>query len=331
MGLLAFAGAEDGLSEVNCSGTVVQSADYIRSGSYSFRLPPDNNKTNSISLPFSQQSTFYFQFAVRNVSNSTGFDYALCAWKKGATILGSIYHMMNGAGLNVYAGDKATLLGSIGTPVSTTSWMLVEVKVVIADSGSITVRINGTEYEFTGDTKPGADTTCDNISLFQCGNQASGSYYTYFEDIVVLDTTGGVLDSWPGGLRCFRLAPTAPGNYSQWTPSSAVENWTCVDEMPPDDTDYVKSNTTGHKDSYQMADCPTAVKDIKAVVSRFWGQGGGQIKRLLRIGGSDYLSTAFDFPQVGKVDSPAYVSPVSPYDPFTVEEVTGLESGMERQ
>jgi hypothetical protein len=332
MALLAFCGFEDNYAqEIPTAGaTILTSSPAPRSGTYCLKLPWINSATPftySWQANFTPTSEIYFQFGVRRDGTNIQAETQIFAWADASgNVLGGFW-MQTDFTVRVYVGTKTTLIGTLAS-YPTADWGLIEGRIVIGDSGVIQIKVNGSLIvDYSGDTKPGTGTT---VAALRHGNAWSASANLYFDDIVVLDTTGGTLDSWPGGLRCFRLGPTGVGNYSQWTPTSG-DNYACVDETPPDSADYVKSNTTGHKDSYVMANCPTDIKDIKAVVPRYWGQGGGQIKRLLRIGGSDYLSAALDFPIVGKLDNILYVSPVSPYDPFTTSELDGLESGMEKQ
>jgi hypothetical protein len=39
---------------------------------------------------------------------------------------------------------------------------------------------------------------------------------------------------------------------TQWTPNTAVANWTTVDETPPSATDYNSDATAGHQDLYAL-------------------------------------------------------------------------------
>ena len=190
----------------------------------------------------------------------------------------------------------------------------------------VIIKANGiTEIDFTGDTKPGSETEVDYIKH----GSWPGINGLYFDDIIVNDTTGASFNFWPMGVKCHKVAaPLANGNYAQWTPS-AGDNFECIDESPPSMDDYVEG-AIGEKDSYAFGDAPVGLSGIAGVVVRYYGQGNGDIKRLCRHGGVDYLSDAFTVPGTfNKVDD---VMPEKPggggWDEATFN---ACEFGMEHQ
>jgi hypothetical protein len=337
MALLAFCGWEDNsLLEANAYGSkATLSTVSPRSGTYCLRVEAytNGNEFNagcSLALP-THPNEIYVQWAVR--CEETFNTYPIVMWKdSNDAVLGGAEFGANA--YSFYIGPRyidhfdGTLIGT--TESVGTEWSVIEMHIKIATSGGIVqVKKDGQlVIDYTGDTQ----LTClANIASFVLGNPCVNvnEWYLYYDDIIIFDTTGGYMNTWPGGLRITRLAPTGAGNYAQWTPSTGA-NWECVNEVPPSDTDYVSSDTSGQKDSYVMADCGANVYDIKALVSRFYGSGESQIKSLLRIGGSDYLGSVIDLPSTGKVDDIRYINPATS-QPFTSAEVNGLESGMEKQ
>jgi len=337
MALLAFAGAEDGLLEVLISGDVTQNSGQARTGTYCFRVkgmsPTESILSNSFTLNFPERSEFFWQAATRVSSTATygGYNPYHIGWCKGNTFLGCLITAGTLASMFVCRGDNSgTLLGSINVGMPTNSWLLLEGHVVIHNTtGLVKVWANGIlVFNYSGDTQPGSDTGVDNL-LFSGTPTTSG--WQYWDDMIVGDVQGSYFNSQLGGLKIHRLAPTGIGNYSQWTPAGSTLNWACVDETPVSSDDYVKGAASGNKDSYAMADCPSNVYDVQAVVARYWAQGGGGIKRLLRIGSTDYLGTTINVStSLTYNDDIMYVSPATS-NPFTVSEINSLESGMERQ
>ncbi len=331
MGLIAFAGAEDGVAEVQITGSVIQSSTEKRSGAYSFRMYASLVEYEAaIIVNHDAVSELYFQGALKPDNDDIHYsDKVLVCWRKGSTVLGCLTVDNNEVGYKVWSGNKSTQLGSISAGFTNTDFMLFEFHIKIDDStGKVEIKKDGVLlFTFEGDTKPGSDTTIDNV-VFANPNNLIGSY-SYWDDLVVCDITGSYMNSWTGGLKVEALRPAGAGNYSQWTPSSG-NNWECVDETPPSMTDHVESKTTGHKDSYSMSDITLDAVSVKAVVSRYWGEGGGQIKSLLRIGSTDYVGSAIDVPgSFSYVDTIRYVSPATSAA-FTKAELNGLESGMEK-
>ena len=330
MALLTFAGAEDGIGEIDFEGTVTQSDTYARSGTYSFRIPLIAIGDNKIILRNTASNLIYFQFALY-LSSSTIYhgDRKFIVWRNGTTVLGCLTIDEDSTGLKLYRGDKADLLDTIVCGLEENTWMLFEAKIRIDDSqGIFEFRKNGRSLiEFEGDTKPGNDTSIDNI-IFVNPNINGG--YAYWDDLIINDDQGSYINSWPCGLKIDALRPTEDGNYSQWTPSAGTDNYACIDETPPIIDDYVETDVSGHKDSYVMSDLIADCPIIKAVVSRYWGEGNGQIKSLMRIGTTDYLGDALTVPcAFSYVDQVRYLSPATG-SRFTKDELNALQSGMEK-
>lgn len=339
MALRFFSGFEDGTtSEAITFGntSILTTSPTPRSGTYCLRI-----NYGGAGAPFicgviiqleDNPNEVYFQWAA-NTQGDTFYDYPIIAWKDsngqilgGAELENMVYTYWTGSLTSShFNGTRLGQAGGFGP-----SWKIYEVHVKIDSStGRIRAKCEGQLLvDYTGDTQL---TGLANIHQVIIGNGCvnNSAYYYAVDDIVLCDTSGSYMNTWPGGLRITRLAPTGAGNYAQWTPS-AGNNWDCVDEIPPSDTDYVSSSTAGQKDSYVMADCAANVYDIKALVSRFYGSGEGTIKSLLRIGGADYLGSTINLPSTGKVDDIRYINPATS-QPFTAAVVNGLESGMEKE
>jgi hypothetical protein len=292
MSLLAFATAEEGLSEIATVGNVTQSNTYYRGGGYSYKMETvhlGQNFRASITVPFPSRSTIFFQVAIASDALTDQTDLILVAWRSGANIIGCITLTNGSASLKVWTGNKDVQIGTIpvGLP-SDGTFIVLEGKVFIDDAAGITqIKYNGNTYvDFTGDTKPGTDTTMDSLII---GNVGAVGGWTYNDDIAIADDQGTSFNSWLNGIKFHRLGITGAGNHAQWTPSAGA-NYQCVDEVPPSSDDYVSSETTGHRDSYVVANCPGGLTGIHGLAVRYWGEGGGSIKRLLRVDGADYVS-----------------------------------------
>ena len=329
MAILAFAGAEDGTAEVITGGTVAQSSTYARTGTYSFRLNGYTAEyTNTVSLVVSPKSTLFFQGAIRGSANPINDGFGLVAWKKGATIIGVVTVKNDMTGMTVWRGNKETVLGSIGITIPLTTFLLLEFQVTVHDTtGVIKVWANGQlVFDYAGDTKPGADTTIDNVTYAQVS--ATINNYTYWDDLIVADDQGLYFNTGTNGARIHRVAITGPGNYAQWTPQGDAANWNCIKETPPSIDKYVESTTTGQKDSYEPANAPV-VGGIAAVVVRYWAQGGITLKRLCRSGGTDYLGSQLTMTGAfGKTDDIMYEHPAG--GAWTESSFNAIEVGQEK-
>lgn len=149
---------------------------------------------------------------------------------------------------------------ALGTSVNTfpyDTYMFVEIGVVVGNSGSYEVRINGSSVGWfpaaTADTQNGATTTIDTIRL-------SGQSYStsYFDDFYI--AYGNEL-VWLGDSRVDRLLLTANTATQDWTPSTgnAWERLNAGDG-------YVESATDEATSLFEVADLnysPLSIHGVK--------------------------------------------------------------------
>lgn len=194
-------------------------------------------------------------------------------WRNNSTILGGVIANYITQKLEVYSDNFVTKVGEI--PVAINAFQVLEFHVKIANSGGIIqvrVDMGALAIDFSGNTKPGADTTINNLQWGEWGGNSS--YYVYIDDIILNDTNGTRNNSWPGGLRIIRLAPTGDGATLQWTPTPGPTHSTAVDEVPPVATDKIVAATAGLIDKMVLADCPGDVQTIAAVQPMAFGLKG---------------------------------------------------------
>lgn len=131
----------------------------------------------------------------------------------------------------------------------------------VADSGGrMVLKINGvTDIDYTGDTKPGTDTTI-NIFRVTCA-LGSSTQNTSIDDMALNDSAGSAPDNtYPVDAHIYTLLPNGNGDSSQLTGSdgNSTDNYLLVNEAVPDnDSTYVESATSGQNDLYAMANLPT--------------------------------------------------------------------------
>jgi hypothetical protein len=242
-------------------------------------------QTHQILLPVAK-SEFYFQAVMYFTYYGTGH---IIKWKKGSTVLGSLYLDTTNHVWKLYTGNAATLVAT-GTTYSIGSvWYILELYIKIHDSGVLTLRVNGIQdCTFSGDTKPGADSDIDTIEF-----TSTNAIRWYLDDIIINDTTGNAPgNTWPSGAYVSGLAPTGAGATTQWNPSTG-SNYACVDEIPPVGTDYVSTNNVDQVDSYVLGDLPAAAAIVLGVEESIWASRVGYptpttVKPLVRHNGTDY-------------------------------------------
>ena len=164
--------------------------------------------------------------------------------------------------VKIYKGTTAgTLLGTSVSPLSLGIWYLFECYYEpLNNYGKFQVKLNGvTILEVTGDI----DTTAglENILSFGIGPSTGGQAVTsYYMDDVVFDDAG-----WIGNSYIQLVVPTGVGaTAAVWTPSTGA-NWSCVDEIPASDTDYIKANVAGYVDTYGCNNLTGTIGSVKAV------------------------------------------------------------------
>lgn len=229
--------------------------------------------------------------------------------------------------------SQTVLATSSGAALVTGTWYAFEIKLLIANSGTCSVKQDGAAIiTFTGDTQATASANA-NLVLFGIA-QSSGGGTAFWDDIIVMDDAGSFMNDLIGDKRIYTLYPTADGNYSAWTPSSGSSHSALVDETPPnDDVDYVMADTVGNKDTYLMSDIPIGTTNIKAVcvVTRVRKDDAGTriVKAKLRSNGVDGNGS-----NVGLTSAYAFYSEPFYQDPdgsitWTAAKVNAVEAGQE--
>lgn len=230
----------------------------VRSGAYSFRIG-GGNSANYKDLP-SAYSELYIRFGWYKANNDT--NQQICAWAYGGTYLGCL--KINGGYLCLYTSTGTLVASSSFYPLSNT-WYLLELRVKIADSGGVlNLKVDGTSIlTYTGDTKPGTDTT---INRFYFG--VSNNYW-YHDDIAINDTSGAADNSWCGDGKIIALTPNGNGDVSQLTGSDgdSTDNYLHVDEAVSDgDTTYTQSESADNYDLYNLTNCGLS----HVTINRVW-------------------------------------------------------------
>jgi len=188
-----------------------------------------------------------------------------------------------------------TLIGSASSSgLQQGVWSYLEVRMKCHDSaGTCIIRLNGIEVL----NLTGLDTLYSTSTLTRFAVASTGTFNTYFhiDDLVVMDTTGSLNNTFMGDVTISAIFPTGAGNSSGWTPS-AGSNYDCVNETSPnDDTDYNATSVLTTKDLYAFADAPAGA-DIRAVqvlaAVRKGAEGPGQVKLVTRSNSTDYDGVA---------------------------------------
>jgi hypothetical protein len=183
------------------------------------------------------------------------------------------------------------------------TWTYYEVKFRRdATNGGVWVRRNGVDdirlgyYANPPTTLNTGATDYNNVQLGR-GMGAVGGYSRYFDDFYVCDDQGSTNNDFLGDIRVEALFPTGTGQYAQFTPSPAVDNYLNVDEVGPDsETSYNYTNQIGEMDTFAMGNVTATSGTIYAVqtnlIARKTDAGNRSLAPVIRQSGSDGIGTS---------------------------------------
>ena len=241
-------------------------------GTYCYGWTSSNASFKTISTPLSE---FYFRCYVKYISGAG----AIIAFRSGSTALVTLTQDAALARLNVTGATT----GNTGNNSLTFGWQCLEVHYKISDTvGTLTIRIDGVQvFTFSGDTKPGSDSTVDNIRF---ENSSGGSPAFYADDFALDDA------DWCGLGYYVGLTADGAGDSTQWTPTGGA-NYANV-EIPANDSTY-NSGTTGQTDNYALTNPSIGTSSILRVIpfARANNPAGGTLNVGLRTYATNYGTT----------------------------------------
>lgn len=285
-----FEGDDATLWSSSATPVLVAASTYSMDGSYALRL---YGGAFWVQKNFTAAAEYYFSFWLNvQASNSE----RILEVRSGTTTLCSLWRTNNATGnLKAYTGYGTSLLatGTATTPVSTLRKIGVWIKIDDA-AGRFKVVVDGVDdIDYTGDTKPGAETTFDNVVM-----GARAGEPNFVMDNFIIDDA-----AMPLGLLIQKIVPTGAGTTTGYTPSTG-SNYACVDEVPASDTDYIHTNTPDAIDSYATGNLTGDIGSVACVQVQVRAKYEGSpavpnIAPLVRSGTTDYaganqaLTTAY--------------------------------------
>jgi hypothetical protein len=271
---------------------------------------------------------------------------AFVAWQHGSTMLGSIRPTPTTRLWAAYVGNTAVAWSVAPNAVPVDVVVRLDVRVKIADAnanpaltGRIQLWADGLlVIDFSGDTKPGADTTIDFLRSFVCATPGGyGGMGLTVDNLMLNDTTGDPPDNGRiGDKRVVCGIAAADGTYTQWTPINAGLHHDEVDERPADDdSTFVIAASNDFKDSYGVA--ASGLSNVE--ITRVWAEltakkssadGTNQIKPILISGATETIDTAKNLASsYARVVSVDYATDPNTGLPWTVAALDALEVGVQ--
>lgn len=262
MTLLFFDGFE--------SADLVQKPEWDTASSWSAQVgrsagaaAPATNTIKTLTLP-TAAAVCYLGVAFR-MNNNSPLGNSAPGWMMFRTAAADVCSItLDATGhLQVRSGGAGGTVVATGTMTfAPLIWHQLQIRLVLnTTAGSIQIRVNGAttpDINFTG----ALSTATGSVAAVRLGAASSTSTSMWYDDLYVCDavdataTQGRPNNDFLGDLKVSQLVPSGAGDSTQWTPNTAVANWTTVDESPPNQTDYVSSSVSGQRDLYAMADLP---------------------------------------------------------------------------
>lgn len=209
----------------------------------------------------------------------------------------------------------------------------IEVRVVIGNTGSVTIAINGA----TVLTLTNVDTMMNNdpnVTYIRLGGNESGQARVRFDDVYILTGLNNG-DGWTtprGVIKVDGKLANAAGDTTQWTPSVPTGvNYQNVDEPTPNTTDFNDALTVGLIDLYNIEDVAFDPAAIQVdLYMRKLDAGPSSVAHTLRSGGITYVH-----PEPMTL-TPGYRYQAKPYtrtpanQPWTMSLFNALQAGPQK-
>lgn len=244
-------------------------------------------------------------------------------------------------GRALYAESGGTSLGNSGFAPIVGTFYHFSIEAVIHDTlGSLSFKVNNVEMMNGGAGLTGIDTRNGGTAgwtRFGFGNTWNPKPpLIRFCDVVVNDGTGSDHNTHPGNCTVYVDMPIANGGVRQFVTSSGTDDYSMVNEIPPDDgTTYLQSTANGDRVTLGFPDLPTTEGLVKSVTFRhrlgISEAGAAEAVGVMRKNGVNYDGAVTMSPGT----SYAYFDDRRTVDPetgeaFLISDVNAIEGGVKR-
>ena len=278
-------------TSINNVAVIIDTAEVLH-GTYCYKFDGPNGNNLAQKTLTTPLSEMYFRMYIKVVADVS--DANVIRLRSGNAALVTLTYNRTNARWDITGATT----GDTGISSFTDdTWYCLEVYYKISDTvGVLTIRLDGaTKFTFSGDTKPGAETTVDNMQFFM------GPMYL---DDFALDTA-----TWCGLGYYIALTPNAAGDVTQWTPTGAA-NYQNV-SIPANDATY-NTGATGQLDNYGMTTITLGESTVERVIpfARASNPAGGTLNVGLKTGGTNYTASAVTYSSLSWLTGSEYaVSP----------------------
>lgn len=283
----------DGVYAVS-GGALSTSAVATGTHSYQLTTSADVDNTNSLRkvLPASETmmgvaGRFYFSTLSSSNSRYNIIDFLSSTPTRSQVSVtidaNGCLRFLRGRGYFTLSGENGTLIAQSDPIVTAGAHNHIEVQVYIHDSaGWVRAAVNGVHrFEATG-----LDTKYDTSNIVSIGHSlgisgGSGGGTYYIDDLYFYDFSGdsavdtdfcpttdgvtGVATNYIGELQCMYLPPNADTAEDDWVPSSGSDAYAMVDEVSPNDADYISSSTATDLTELALTDLPVEITYVRGL------------------------------------------------------------------
>ena len=225
-------------------------------GSFALRWgTTTSGESNSLFVPLGDQSGKTLIVGMRiKLSSSVVSDYAVMTLRGviTTTITDQLsVQIQNNADIRLVRGF--TEIGISAGVLTAGSDHYIELEAEVGNSATAKVYVDGVlEINFTGDTQNGSTNAVDELEINGVESESAGDFGST-DDIYCFNTDGSLNNARLGPSANVRYYTAASdGMPTNWTPSSAVDHYTLVDENPESSSDYVESSTAGQIELFGM-------------------------------------------------------------------------------
>lgn len=257
-----------------------------RTGTYHLRINAGSNNSGARRVLSGETQTCGLGFAF-NISRLPGNERSLA--------LGQLLNKFNAPTITVMVLPTGAVVVKEGGRTGT----------IIAESGPEVVMpesyqhfecaLNAGNFEVRIDST----TVCNvaGLTLDDCAQFMVGGCYGYpksgavlldidVDDIFAWNGTGPTVNTWVGDKRAWLRVPVSDGTAADWMPNTGTTMYAILDNVPPNDAQYVLAEDAGAKASVGIEALPSGVVSITAAyaMARLWKTDAGVARVAINIG-----------------------------------------------
>lgn len=176
---------------------------------------------------------------------------------------------------------NSSVVGTSVVVIKFRRWNYIEVKVTFSNTaGTVVVQCNGKEViNLSGQDFEAVSSHphCDNLRWFYRAD-------TQMDDMYLIDQSTGGLTDFLGPVIVRRVKPSADTATADFTPSTGIDHYACVDNDRADETDYLESSTLTDDELWDYENVPSEIDTIQAIsIETFIAATGVQAKKAASI------------------------------------------------